>query len=743
MNFHSRHFVARRLFIPADLGGERRNNGRYEQFKYHYWGYSKAPANLHEIQPSRASILSAHRQNANGISKRPLRPRQLCLLRDEGGIVIVNVSEWEAVHGSIEYLFICYTTEQFSHELNEDMDELHRIAEAATRTAGVAAYWLACSCMPEDEEQFEDVYRISDVVRGAHALVVIIGPPPGFSPDASEMLRHLGSRMWTFPEVLLSSSRHPISIYTRGCAPDSFRTLSKRNFAIEAWGDAPVSRQLIDHYEASIILSPLELVSVALQCFPNRDTTAYYPGDLSYALMGLLRRRPNVNQNDSAFEAFCRLSLANDSDQLIERLICMLPRKNDRPWHEIDDFWDSNLWDIEPLCQVVGLGGEDTVILSGAFGAPIRWKSFEPVNLLMRNTVRRWVARAVLRSTPLWLFTGVVSLLASSLSKGITLLTMIGWIFTGLYILVMLASPYLIYYLYVGKTWAAQPWLFGFEGYMDIGEIETLIFGINLGRLKWSPYSSDLSLHEAQNGECAGQDPTRRQSTAQFVYAAQNSQYGELKLFTLIDTNTLTVTLFRAVRPPVAMLLCGSEGGMQRALLCSYDWKSQTLYRESVLQVDTLVLDRMSRVDRFRLGLKRSVAETITATAPQYPKGDDTADFGHFVSNEDEELDLEEAVEPWHKYDIKKTSHVSYPICVGEVLNERYLVEHKIGSGCLSTVWMAHDIRDKKDVALKVMSSGEWGETEIRVQDKSSKMYKMPLSTISIEVPNTRRSAGH
>lgn len=542
-----------------------------------------------------------------------MRPRQLCLLRDEEGIVIVNVSEWEAVHGSIEYLFICYTTEQFSHESNEDMDELHRIAEAATRRAGVAAYWLACSCMPEDEELFEDVYRISDVVRGAHSLVVIIGAPRGSSPDASEMLRQLGGRMWTFPEVLLSSSRHPISLYTRGCHPDSFRRLFKRNFAIEAWGDAGISRQLIDHYEASIILSPLELVSVALHCFPNRDTTAYYPGDLSYALMGLLRRRPNVNQNDSAFEAFCRLSLANDSDQLIERLICMLPRNTDRPWHEIDDFWDSNLWDIEPLCQVVGLAGEDTVILSGAFGAPIRWKSFEPVNLLMRNTVRRWVARAVLRSSPLWLFTGVVSLLASSLSKGITFLTVMGSIFTGLYILVMLASPYLIYYLYVGKTWAAQPWLFGIEGYMDLGEIETLIFGINLGRLRWSPYSSDLSLHEPQNGECVGQDPTRREPVAQFMSAAQNSQYGELKLFTLIDTNTLTVTLFRAVRPPVAMLLCGSEGGMQRALLCSYDWKSQILYRESVMRVDTLVLDRMSRVDRFRLGSKRSVAETVRA----------------------------------------------------------------------------------------------------------------------------------
>ncbi|OAX77482.1 hypothetical protein ACJ72_08219 [Emergomyces africanus] len=102
----------------------------------------------------------------------------------------------------------------------------------------------------------------------------------------------------------------------------------------------------------------------------------------------------------------------------------------------------------------------------------------------------------------------------------------------------------------------------------------------------------------------------------------------------------------------------------------------------------------------------------ITAAAPQYPKGNDMADFGDFVSTEDEELDLEEVVEPWHKYDIKETPHVFYPIRVGEVLNDRYLIEHKIGSGGFSTVWMAHDLQDKRDVALKVMSSGEWALPE-------------------------------
>lgn len=117
---------------------------------------------------------------------------------------------------------------------------------------------------------------------------------------------------------------------------------------------------------------------------------------------------------------------------------------------------------------------------------------------------------------------------------------------------------------------------------MTIERFETLIFGINPGRLRWSPYSSDISVHyENDHHECEGIDPSRDcllhdypscecSQTKEFVTAARNSKYGELKLFTLVDTNSLTVTLFRAIRPPVAMLLCGSEGGMERGLLCSY-----------------------------------------------------------------------------------------------------------------------------------------------------------------------------
>lgn len=70
------------------------------------------------------------------------------------------------------------------------------------------------------------------------------------------------------------------------------------------------------------------------------------------------------------------------------------------------------------------------------------------------------------------------------------------------------------------------------------------------------------------------------------------------------------------------------------------------------------------------------VMPITTAASPQL-KGDD-ADFGDFVSTEEEQIDLEDVAEHWAKYDLRETSQVFYPICLGEVLGERYLVEHKI-----------------------------------------------------------------
>lgn len=72
-----------------------------------------------------------------------------------------------------------------------------------------------------------------------------------------------------------------------------------------------------------------------------------------------------------------------------------------------------------------------------------------------------------------------------------------------------------------------------------------------------------------------------------------------------MDTYVLEVTAFYAERPPTVVMILGRERGMQRAVLCSYDWRTQAFCREVVLRMKTVVLNRMSRVDKFRFMLQK------------------------------------------------------------------------------------------------------------------------------------------
>lgn len=67
----------------------------------------------------------------------------------------------------------------------------------------------------------------------------------------------------------------------------------------------------------------------------------------------------------------------------------------------------------------------------------------------------------------------------------------------------------------------------------------------------------------------------------------------------------MELTLFEAVRPPTCVFLCAVEGGMRRAIACSYDWTTQTMYRETVLRMQTPTLNRMDRCPRVRMGIQR------------------------------------------------------------------------------------------------------------------------------------------
>lgn len=612
------------MIYPVQASGKIRNGGKYDALPYRFWGYPYQARNLQESkigmshQPnslfrpsvaSNAQVNEATKSALNPISARPLEPKYLCFLKKTQGMEIRAVSQWRKESGNeASYILVSYTSEQFKSE--SELLFLHDVGEHAARAAGVQAYWVGCSCLGKTKQEQEDnVWCISDVVRGARSLVIAVSNPHGREDAGADKvaLRQWGTRVWTLPEVLLVPSSSEIHVYAaQNVNMDAPMIVHKRNFAT-LWEDAPISRELIDHYEGNLVLSSLELVTIALGCLHSRQKEFYLQGDMAYALMGLLRRRPTIVKTDTAFQAFARLSLANNNDLLLERLICLLPSTLSQPWYDMEDQWGVSLWDIIPTTQVCGIADKDTVIIDGAHAAAIRWKAFAHVASVVQDSWRRFFFRYAFRSTSYLFFLGII-LISRGVAYGSdgTSYIAIGAIFLVVSLILILLSPYIIRLLYTGKLWDTQAWFFGFEGYMDISTIERHIFGADMGHLKWSTNGSPLSVHAPNEyGECIGLDPTTVPETAEKVQQAINAQTGAERIFTLVDTNTLTVTLFSAVRPPIAVVLCGVEGGMQRALLCSYDWSTQTLYRESVMRMETYILEKMQRVGRLRLGLRR------------------------------------------------------------------------------------------------------------------------------------------
>src|SRR5205085_7977057 len=64
------------------------------------------------------------------------------------------------------------------------------------------------------------------------------------------------------------------------------------------------------------------------------------------------------------------------------------------------------------------------------------------------------------------------------------------------------------------------------------------------------------------------------------------------RLFTLIDTGTLMVSLFTAEKPPSIALIAGREGSMLRVVFCHYERSTATLYKETVLRMEPPIMKK-------------------------------------------------------------------------------------------------------------------------------------------------------
>jgi len=609
-------------------------------------------------------------EHEDGVFARNLRPLYLCVVRANSDVLrhlrgvrdqfeVLAVDDWDERRTkdqsgeSGEYIFVSYTRKQFhtpedprapGRPARDDLDQLCEIGIMEARSAGVGAFWIDVLCMPDLDQRRMEAYRICDVARGCSRMVIALKDTPemraqrgGGDPLVDDMLSVWSSRLWTLPEMLLAPTHHDLKPYVAGITTGPCEPIPKRSMASRAYPqDGKLVRQLVDHFEGSQQLTPVELLSLGLECMVSRPKSAYSPADPIYALMALSRRRPKPNPGEGLFEAFAQLSLLNDSNALLERLICVLPPSRGEPWHTLQDFWGVKLWDIYPSVQVAAIADGQTVVLDGAFGASIEWAELRKVSFVKRKTIGRSIGSFIVRFAPTLLIitTPLLVLLAqspiqepdrdgASLTGGGAGLTndgvatksrpnpMLGFAIAlfAIAACAVVTLPYAMLSLYGGKFWSTEAVLFGLEGRADLAEVERELFGFRQGRLRWSPHGSTLSRHRLKvggknggkwiEGECEATEPRDEAGNTNALGPGKAEQLGPDRLFTIVDTYSMTAMLIRAVHPPSVALVCGHEGGMQRTLLCSYDYRTQTFHRETVIRMPTKVLDRMDRVDRF------------------------------------------------------------------------------------------------------------------------------------------------
>ncbi|MCJ1254562.1 hypothetical protein MMC24_002377 [Lignoscripta atroalba] len=624
----------------------------YTEFPNYFWDYPKYGKNALDMRPTadQTEVQSNERERNKSLSYkvRLLRPRQLVVFTN--GKWVVDPSP----KSHIPYIFISFTGEHFrpsrfgQNESDQsdpgriraehDRQVMERIARAQAVKANLKAYWWEPDCCaPNTDPDLHnaDVYRMCDVIRGAQRVCVIL-------PDlSSERKREWGSRVWTLPEALLSQRR---DIYF--CSPQGMEVLNKLQMTDDVWddgdpngGENQPTRLLAEHYSKVLTLGRLELFSVALEALSMKKRSKFFKADVAYALMGLLNHRVQLDGSESLFQALGRLSLANDSDRLVERMICMFPdprRQSEHGQEEenvfrtlvVPDQYQTRLWDIEPLCQVTGVGEDGEVILDGCHGVSIRWKAFPQMKYKRSPGFRKLLAELVLRSGAYLSAVGIGLIVnsAHNLYKayqrgddpwdepddiGLIAFGTLALLFS---VLLALIAPVAVRRLYGGKVSEAAPWLIGFEGVMPVQELEKIVFGNSKGRLTYEPSSTPFC--ERDPDERLGREPRWVSNSSRRNPSAVDCRPPTLakghRFFTLVDTGSLTVSIFSAVRPPSVALICGREGGMLRTVLCHYERSNNCLYKETVMRMESMTLKQAKQLSWIKLSLGKNMQYTRT-----------------------------------------------------------------------------------------------------------------------------------
>lgn len=179
----------------------------------------------------------------------------------------------------------------------------------------------------------------------------------------------------------------------------------------------------------------------------------------------------------------------------------------------MSDVYSSKLWDIEPSCQVCGVGENDTIILDGLRGGLIEWSQF---NCVFRDQPWKAFTVRIFNIVMIILFIGIFvwqmifvanpaalphghprrdSNNSITDSPTIVLAYILAPVIAMVVILIAVIPALGPFLLGREKAHTVEPYLFGFEGYMPLDEIEERLFGSYSNRLQWSAHGSAHSRH--------------------------------------------------------------------------------------------------------------------------------------------------------------------------------------------------------------------------------------------------------
>lgn len=544
---------------------------------------------------------------------------------------------------------------QFCHPNGQsDLARIYRMAQQITTEKGYRAYWLDIQCTADTSQHLEldyDVYTMCDIVRGAGLVAILLG-------SNTERARYeWGTRLWTLPEGMLAPGESLTWCYETSPGGKLFYDeVHKVEMTATFWGDPPEAvnqqlnqsesqhlneemdtdnpiRTLAEHYSGLLTLSRLELLPSLISALASRGWTnkENIHSDLSYAVMGFLHYRLERNVDDTLFQSLARLSLANDNDQIVERMISVLPKPSSHgnylPGKEIDnsdlfrvlshpDQFETRVHDITPLCDVVGVAHEDdTVIVDNCKAIHIRWKNFPRPIVQRHQGFKKAIATFFVAAGLWWLMWGFNLTITwlpfwSDLGGDVNVKTnILAWIVGG-FVLVAItlsaAAPFSVRRLFGGKVEKSSPNLVGFEGVMPIHDLEKVIFGNADGRLTYAPSSTPFCAlrHARHVRERKGYEPSWVKDASIRDERLRDVLPAGHHLFTLVDMGDLSVSIFSAERPPTVALLCGREGGMVRAALCSWRFENDCLYKETVMRFSSTVYEAATPKDWLKLCLQ-------------------------------------------------------------------------------------------------------------------------------------------